>query len=330
MDRRGASWLPPQPPAGPAVGMVLSVAVLCGVVAASFTLAAGLDSLGAIILVFLAQLPLFIAGLWLGFRAALLAGMAAALVLLAMGPWREALLFALSSAGPAIFLVRQALLQRRSGAGRQEWYPLGRLAAWLAGFGLLALALVVLALGGPYGIEQTLHRTLGPVLRRLPDVSAGGRARITDLVAAVIPGATAASWMVMTVTNAALAQGVLGRFGASLRPAPDLATLTLPLWLAALFAAAAGATALGATGRFLGVNVMIVLAVPLCLAGLGVLHSFVRAFSRPAMLLTVFYVFAGLFGWPLIFAALLGLIDAPLGLRRRLQRSRSGEGEIDG
>jgi hypothetical protein len=63
---------------------------------------------------------------------------------------------------------------------------------------------------------------------------------------------------------------------------------------------------------------MIVLAVPFCLAGLAVLHTVARRFSRPAIPLVTFYVLAGVFGWPLLLVALLGLLDSPLGLRRRL------------
>jgi hypothetical protein len=84
-----------------------------------------------------------------------------------------------------------------------------------------------------------------------------------------------------------------------------------------LLAFAIGATALGGTARFLGINVMIVLAVPFCLAGLAVLHTLARRFSRPAIPLVTFYVLAGVFGWPLLVVALLGLLDSSLGLRRR-------------
>jgi Predicted membrane protein (DUF2232) len=317
-------------PQGANPGLALPGAVLCGVLAAAFYLAADMGSSGAAILVFLAQLPLFIAGLWLGFRAAAVAGAAASLILLGLHPWREALLFAASSAGPVIFLVRQALQARYRRDGRLEWYPPGQLAGWLTGCGLAALVVVILTMGGPRGVEEMLRRALDPVLSHLGAMSVGQRARVADFLAAIIPGTAAALWILMTAINAALAQGVLARFGANLRPSPDLAGLFLPLWLPALFTGAAVAAALGATGRVIGVNAMIVLIVPLSLAGLGVLHSFARALPRPAVPLTIFYVLSGLLGWPLVFAALLGLLDTPLRLRRRFLRSRSQKGQVNG
>jgi hypothetical protein len=48
-----------------------------------------------------------------------------------------------------------------------------------------------------------------------------------------------------------------------------------------------------------------------------VLHAVARRFPRPAVTLTVFYLLAGVLGWPLLLIALLGLLDSPLGLRRR-------------
>ncbi len=126
-----------------------------------------------------------------------------------------------------------------------------------------------LVLGGPEGIQGALHDLLGPALGRKLDGNAPEHEELLDLAAVILPGIVAISWMVMTLTNGSLAQGVLARFGASWRPSPDLAALALPMWIPILLAFAAGATILGGTSRLLGINVMIVLAVPFCLAGLG-------------------------------------------------------------
>src|SRR5207245_7987228 len=109
------------------------------------------------------------------------------------------------------------------------------------------------------------------------------------------------------VTNGSLAQGVLARFSASWRPSPDLAALSLPMWIPVPLALAAAATSLGGTARFLGINVMIVLAVPFCLAGLVVLHIVVRRLPDTTIPLVAFYVLALLFGLPLLLVAPFGV-----------------------
>src|SRR5947208_281736 len=191
-----------------------TIAVLCGGVSACLYLALLLSSPGAMILVYLTQLPLFFAGLWFGVAAAAIAGLSG--------------------------------------------------------------------------------------------------------TAALIPGIAAASWMVMAVINGALAQGLLARFGLAWRPSPDLAQLGLPRSLTAALGLAAAATLVGGTWRFLGINLIIALSVPFCLGGLAVVHAAVRRLPHPGMALIAFYMLAGMFGWPLLAAAALGLVEAWLGLRRRL------------
>jgi hypothetical protein len=295
----------------------LGAGAALGALGAALYLAVLTGSPGALILAYLAQLPLFAAGLWLGVGAAATAAVTASIALLAAGGLIAAALFAALYAVPVVLLVRQSLLARASADGTLEWYPPGLLAAWLSGLGLVALAGAVMILGGPDAIEALLRETLAPAVDRFVDESDAGRAALTGLLALILPGAIAASWMVMTASNAVLAQGVLARFGAAWRPSPDLAALSLPMWFSALLAVAAVLAAVGGAARFVGVNMLIVLSVPFCLAGLAVLHTAVRRLPRPQVPLVAFYVLAGLFGWPLLAVAVLGVLDAPLGLRRR-------------
>src|SRR5437764_269436 len=83
--------------------------------------------------------------------------------------------------------------------------------------------------------------------------------------------------------NAALAQGVLARFSANWRPSPRLVELGLPIWLPAALGLALAATFFGGPWSFIGVNTMIALSVPFCLAGLAVLHAAAARLSHPAM-----------------------------------------------
>ncbi len=291
--------------------------VVCGVFAAGPYLLVLTGSTGSMILVYLAQLPLFAAGLWLGTGASVSAGFVAALILAGAGSLPAAALFAAVNVVPVVLLVRQSLLARTGPSKALEWYPPGLITAWLAAFGLVAAAAAFLFLGGPQGTQGALREVLAPALDRHLGEIPPELDELLAFVAFILPGIVATSWMVMTATNGSLAQGLLARFGASWRPSPDLAALGLPMWIPVLLAFAAAATLLGGTARFIGVNMMIVLAVPFCLAGLAVLHTVARRFPRPAVTLVTFYLLAGFLGWPLLLIALLGLLNSPLGLRRR-------------
>jgi hypothetical protein len=293
------------------------VSVVCGVLAAGPYLLVLTGSTGSMILVYLAQLPLFAAGLWLGMGCSALAGLVAAVILAGAGSLPAAALFAALNVVPVLLLVRQSLLARGSHGDAVEWYPPGLMTAWLTGFGLVAAAVTFVFLGGPQGAQAALREVLAPALDRQLGEITPELDELLAFAAFILPGIIATSWMVMTATNGCLAQGLLARFGASWRPSPDLAALGLPMWIPALLAFAAASTFFGGTARFIGVNVLIVLAVPFCLAGLAVLHTVARRFPRPAVTLAAFYLVAGFLGWPLLLIALLGLLDSPLGLRRR-------------
>ena len=295
-----------------------AAAIGCGVVAACLYLAVLLGSPGALILVYLTQLPLFLAGLWLGTGAAVMAGLSASAVVLGVGDLTAAALFAALNAGPVALLVRQALLARRDPADTLVWYPPGLLTGWLAILAMAGIGAALILMGGPSGLHARLAGTVGQALDRLTTRPVADRDAVAGAIAAVVPGAIALSWMVMAVVNATLAQGVLVRFGFNWRPSPDLARLSLPLWLPIALGVAAAATIVGGAARFVGLNIMIALFLPFCLAGLAVLHTAAGRLRHPAPVLIAFYAFSGVFGWPLLAVAVLGLLENWLGLRRRL------------
>jgi hypothetical protein len=294
-----------------------TTAVACGGLAACLYLAATLGTPGALVLVYLTQLPLFIAGLWLGNGAAAIAGLTGAVVLLA-SDLVGAAVFIVMNAVPATILVRQALLARRLPDGGLAWYPPGLLTAWLTAMALAGLTAALLLFGGPAGLQSTVRGIIGAVLNRMAHEPALDQADVVATLAAITPGIVAASWMTTVIANAALAQGVLSRFGANWRPSPDLVGLSLPVWLPAALGLATAATFVGGASRFIGINVMLTLSVPFCLAGLAVLHAAARRLTQPAFALVCFYTVATLFGWPFLMVAVLGLLESWLGLRRRL------------
>lgn len=296
---------------------IVGIATLCGALGACPYLLVMSGSSGSIILIYLTQLPVFVAGLWFGVAAAVMAGFAASLILVTLGNLIAAALFAGLNAVPVVLLVRQALLARTGADGAIEWYSPGLLTACLTGLGMAATVAAFAVLGGPEGIQAELREMLMPALGHRSDGGPTDHNELLNATAFVLPGILGVSWMVMTATNGSLAQGLLARFGAAWRPSPDLAALALPMWIPILLAVAAIGTVFGGTARLLGINLMIVLTVPFCLAGLAVLHTAARRFPRPAVLLVTIYVLAGVFGWPLLLIAVLGLLESSLGLRRR-------------
>jgi hypothetical protein len=293
-------------------------AMACGVAGGGLYLAVVLGSPGALILVYLTQLPLFAAGLWLGVGGAAIAGLTATLMLLAASDLLAAAVFAGLNVVPVTLLVRQALLARRQPDETVAWYPPGLLTAWLTAIALAGIGIAVIAFGGPESLHAALRGVIEQALDRLhfqPGTADEGD--IADALALVVPGIIAASWMVMAIINATLAQGLVAKFKVNWRPSPDLASLDLPLWIPLALAVAAALTMLGSVGRFFGVNAIVTLSVPFCLAGLGVVHALTRRLSNPRFILVLFYVLAGLFGWPLLVATALGLVEPWLGLRRR-------------
>src|SRR3989440_11932844 len=135
--------------------LIMTIAVLCGGVSACLYLALLLSSPGAMILVYLTQLPLFFAGLWFGVPAPAIAGLSAAAVLFAASDLLAAAIFAALNAVPVVVLVRQALLARRDTEGAVVWYPPGRLTLWVAGLGIGGIGGALFLLGGPGRLQAT-------------------------------------------------------------------------------------------------------------------------------------------------------------------------------
>jgi len=145
---------------------IAGAAAVCGVLAACPYLVALISPPGSMILIYLAQLPLFVAGLWLGVGASLLAGLAASLTLVAASTPMTAAVFAGLNAGPVALLVRQSLLARTNNGGAVQWYPPGLLTAWLTGLGLAAIAAALALFGGAEGVQAAAREVLAPVFNR--------------------------------------------------------------------------------------------------------------------------------------------------------------------
>ncbi len=293
-----------------------------------------------ILFMLLVSLPLFLSGLSMGLTAVTLSAATACLTLslmiavaatqisgsLAVGLADGAGMFigtAIILGLPVIVLVRQALLNRTADDGSLEWYPTGLLVMWLTGAGLLLLAFSLVSLlwfGTGPSLEDIFTGQLVDALRLvLPDVGETQLQEAAATTAQIGLGVGLDSWLMVIAANGILAQGVLGRFGRNLRPAPDITQLDLPTWLG-LAVAATAFVALLAPGDigFLARSLVVVLLLPYFFAGLAVVHAAFRSRGRRVVMLNIFYLILVLFAWPAVLVTGLGLLDQMIGLRRRL------------
>lgn len=115
----------------------------------------------SLLLFYLAPLPLMVAALGWGAVGAALGGLLGAAVLAAIVSFPYALAFIVTIVVPACWLGHLALLARPTGeeAGTPtlEWYPVGRLVAWMAGFAAMTTMAALLTLGiadAVFGLRQ--------------------------------------------------------------------------------------------------------------------------------------------------------------------------------
>jgi len=290
---------------------------------------------GALIFAYLAPLPLLLLGLGPGFVAAALGGVTAAAAVSVVGNVIAGIAFALANMAPALLVARQALLARRRSDGEVEWYPPGNLVLVLAGYGVvLILGAAILAGGEDGGLEGLVRGAVMGTLDSIAGFAEDGEPdavrALGDMLVPVFPALVVVSWLLMTVANAALAQGLLMRFGRNRRPPMRMSEVALPGWTPAALAAT-GVLAVLADGTlgYVATNAALVLLVPFFFAGLGVVHAFAETRPGRAMLLVLFYLFAFvLFQWVVPLVVGLGLIEHWAGLRARLPRPRPSSEDV--
>ena len=292
---------------------------------------------GALILAYLAQFPLILAGLGMGVSASVLATFAAVFLIALIGGLFSAMSFTIFGAAPSILLTKLALLARSrslEGTGDEapeddlEWYPPDAMIMWLTGFGVLAfMAALFAASSQSGGLEGEIREELVlTVSQFLASYDESLQQAAIDTVAPFFPSALFVFWLVMMVVNAALAQGMLVRWNRNLRPTPDITQLKLPNILP-MAIAAAGVIALLAEGTFTYAarNLVVILSVPYFFSGLGVIHALMRRVADSILPLVLFYVFLLFLGWPIFMITGLGLIDHWMGLRETLNAPETGE-----
>jgi hypothetical protein len=285
----------------------------------------------AVMLFYLAPLPIMIAGLGWSHWAALIAAASGAVALgLVFG---SIFLFAfLASAGiPAwwlsylALLARPAAIQGAGGPAALEWYPPGRLVLWSAILGALAVLVAMLNFGFD---SDSVRAGLGQAVRQLlrldtGDAPASGSSqRLVDFLVEAIPPAAAVIGTLTHAVNLWLAAAIVRFSGRLPRPWPALAAMAFPRSVAPALAAA---VILSFVGGMAGVAAGVVSASLLTACGMlgfAVLHAITQGMNARGLLLGGAYAAVLVFGWPMLALCGLGLIELVFDLRARLARRR--------
>jgi hypothetical protein len=272
-------------------------------------------SITAILLFYIAPLPVFIATLgWRHVAGLIAAACATATVTIVSGAFFLAvpvISFAAWWLGYLALLARPAAHPE----GEVEWYPVGRLVLWAAMMGTL----VVFAAVPNFGTDQQtvqagLRKSYDRILR---DPS------LVDLLVIAAPPAAAAVTSLLNVLNLWLAARIVRISGRLARPWSSLSALALPPQAWGLLVIALGGSFLpDLFGILCGVwaaSLIIVFAI----LGVAVLHWTTQGMGLRTLLLASVYASAAVLGWPLLLIALLGLAENMFNIRARIARKRA-------
>jgi hypothetical protein len=288
----------------------------------------------SLLLFYLAPLPLMVAALGWGPIAATIGGIVAASGLGAIFGLPYCIAFVITVALPAWWLGHLALLGRplpatvpeggsAPAALQLEWYPIGRILLWIAGFAALTTIAAMLTLGtDAETITNSLRRGLLRILGARDAGSAGDIERWVAALAVIAPAAATIVAMMTLTLNLWLAGKITATSGRLHRPWPDLKSAELPpMTLVALSVALAFCFIGGLAAMFAQITTT-ALMMAYGLTGFAVLHTLTLALKSRVFWLCCTYAIVVAFGWPVLAMIALGLADAVFGLRQRYLRGK--------
>ena len=288
----------------------------------------------SLLLFYLAPLPLMVAALGWGPIAATIGGIVAASGLGAIFGLPYCIAFVITVALPAWWLGHLALLGRplpaiapeggsAPAAVQLEWYPIGRILLWVAGFAALTTIAAMLTLGtDAETITSSLRRGLLRILGARDAASAGDIERWVAALAVIAPAAATIVAMMTLTLNLWLAGKITATSGRLHRPWPDLKSAELPpMTLVALSVALAFCFIGGLAAMFAQITTT-ALMMAYGLTGFAVLHTLTLALKSRVFWLCCTYAIVVAFGWPVLAMIVLGLADAVFGIRQRYLRGK--------
>jgi len=309
------------------------IGLAAGLVAAVLFRSLATNSALAFLLFYLTPLPVLLAGIGWGVRAAIVSLITAAVLLGALLSFQSAIAFSLYIGVPGVILSYLMQLRREISTGDEgsagqtviEWYPFGRIIAWatLMSGGLVAFGLILLA-GSSDSYMQIMRSIFDETaLQRFqtlfgPEFGQAEMDRFVQRFALYfLPFFAAIFWLLIMIGNLWLAAKSASISGLLIRPLPDFTRIDYPPFLLAGFAAA---LALSFASGMLGVTGVAMLGAFSCaflLLGLAVMHVLLANSQFKIVLLFVLYIGLLITPWVAPPVTALGLAEPFLRLRQR-------------
>jgi hypothetical protein len=318
----------------------LSVGIGAGLVSALLIAVLAKGTPLALLLFLLAPVPVLIASLGWNHRAGLVATLVGGgAIALVSGP-SEGFGYVLGTALPAWWLAYLALLGRADGNGVVEWYPLGRLLAWIAGTAALTLLAAALVSTGSYEAFQQNSRQIAELFLRaqtntpreapIPNIGEIPASVMIDRFANAAPIFAAQGFTLILAFYVWLGAKVVAMSGRLPRPWPPIPETLMPRAVLAVLACAVIMANLGGFVAVFGLALAGAVTMAFALQGLAAIHDLTRGRAGRLAVLVITYLLLvmtqGLVLGPLF---LFGIADTALGLRRRL-RARPAPGPPGG
>ena len=312
---------------------MILIALAAGLTSATMFASLASGAVLSLALFYLAPLPLMVVALGWGSRTGLIAGVAATIGLGALFGPKYMLAYAVMVALPALWLGHLALLARApdepyTPPSALDWYPVGRLLIWTAGFAALTTAGALLTLGTDV---DTITAVMRQSLTHLSDTAnqsgvANGTTPdpIIEALVSIAPGAAALVAMLTLTLNLWLAARIARTSQLLKRPWPDLRATELPQPVLAALAIAIVLCFFGGVTALIAKIISASLLLAYGMTGFAVLHTVSQTMAGRSFMLSGIYALTAFIGWPLAGAIVLGLADAAFGIRRRYWRKQAG------
>ncbi|GGK43320.1 DUF2232 domain-containing protein [Salinarimonas ramus] len=305
----------------------IPIGIGAGLVSALLTATVTQGSAIALVLYLLAPIPILVAALGWDHRAGLVGAAVGGIALSITLEPVSGLGFAVASGLPAWWLAYLVLLGRAAPDGTMEWYPLGRLLAWIAGVAALTFLAAAAVPDFDYALYEMRVREATDALFSAQPPPPGAEVdadTLAGMVASLAPVFAAQGFTVILVLYVWLGAKIVQISGRLARPWPDVPSTLMPR--EAVYAFLGAVVVANLAGGFVGVFAGALtgaFVMAFALQGLAAIHDVSR--GRPGRVFLLFGTYTLiLFSQGLILVAMLlfGIADSAFGIRRRFFSGR--------